>query len=267
METGKKIRLSKIINPSTNRMCIVPLDHAVTMGPISGIENIVQTIQRLGINTTDAIVIHKGNFEKLLQHSELLRENNFICHLSASTSLGYDSNQKVIVSSVEQAIKYGAIGVSLHINLGNEYEAKMLRDLGKVAEQCSEWGMPLLAMMYVRNKEIDSYEGDAIAHAARVAQELGADIVKVNCPRNVYDLKKIVQGVDIPVVISGGERVEQIESLRHTYEALEMGIAGVCIGRNIFQAENSKRFMTILSDLVHKRIEITEAEARLTNKF
>ena len=36
----------------------------------------------------------------------------------------------------------GADGVSVHINVGADDEARMLADLGKVAVECMEWGMP-----------------------------------------------------------------------------------------------------------------------------
>ncbi len=48
----------------------------------------------------------------------------------------------------------GADAVSMHVNIGAESEARMLADLGAVAVECMEWGMPLLAMMYPRGKKI-----------------------------------------------------------------------------------------------------------------
>jgi len=59
-----------------------------------------------------------------------------------------DPNHKVLVNTVQQALKMGADGVSVHINIGADDEAKMLGDLGAVAVECMEWGVPLLAMMY-----------------------------------------------------------------------------------------------------------------------
>ena len=77
-----------------------------------------------------------------------------------------------MICTVEEAARLGADGVSIHVNLGSDYETNMLRDLGKVSRECEEWGMPLLAMMYVRGKNIKT-DFQNIKFAARVAGELG----------------------------------------------------------------------------------------------
>jgi fructose-bisphosphate aldolase/2-amino-3,7-dideoxy-D-threo-hept-6-ulosonate synthase len=69
----------------------------------------------------------------------------------------------------------------VHINIGSETEAKQLKKLGAVAEYYDEWGMPLIAMMYPRGKDIkNSNDPELVAHVARVGAELGADIIKTN---------------------------------------------------------------------------------------
>ena len=52
-------------------------------------------------------------------------------HLSASTSLAPDPNDKVTVTTVEKAIQLGADAVSIHVNLGSETESQMLQELGE----------------------------------------------------------------------------------------------------------------------------------------
>ena len=72
---------------------------------------------------------------------------------------------KVIVNTVTNALKMGADGVSVHINIGADNEARMLEDLGMVAVECMEWGMPLLAMMYPRGRKIeDEFSAEAVCH-------------------------------------------------------------------------------------------------------
>lgn len=261
---GKAVRLGKIINSVTRRTCIVPLDHAVTVGPIMGLNHMINTIQEIGVEKTDAFIVHKGVFSHLVDYPKLLENGNFILHLSASTILGDRAASKCIISSVEQAVRLGAIGVSVHVNLGNQYENQMLKDLGNIADRCSMWGMPLLAMMYVRNDEgIYSNDIYQIAHAARVAQELGADLVKIACPKEVCEIGEIVDNVQIPVLISGGEKMNDLQFVELIDEALQAGAAGVSIGRNIFQSENPKRLITYVSDLVHKKMSFDEIKEYL----
>jgi len=67
----------------------------------------------------------------------------------------------------------GADAVSVHINIGSDTEAKQLKKLGDVAEFCDFWGMPLIAMMYPRGKDIkNSNDAELVAHVARVGAEL-----------------------------------------------------------------------------------------------
>ncbi len=63
-------------------------------------------------------------------------EGELIIHLSASTALasGAQSTRKELVSTVEQAIRLGATGISTHVNLGSDFEADQLKDMGLVAE-------------------------------------------------------------------------------------------------------------------------------------
>lgn len=81
---------------------------------------------------------------------------------------------------------------------------------------------------------------DKVTHAARVAMELGADIVKVNY-FDKESFKTLTDSVNIPVVIAGGEKRNDEESLMEDIkDALNAGAAGVSIGRNVFQSQDCK---------------------------
>ncbi len=76
---------------------------------------------------------------------------------------------------MEDAVRLGADAVSIHCNLGDETEAAMLNDFGKISSDAANWGIPLLAMVYARGPKIsDEYDADVVAHCARVGTELGA---------------------------------------------------------------------------------------------
>src|SRR3972149_3350803 len=105
------------------------------------------------------------------------KDLGLILHLSASTTLSPDANRKVLVATVEDALRMGADAVSIHVNLGAEDEARMLRDFGTVSTDCQRWGMPLLAMIYTRGPKIRSeFDARYVRHAARVGAAGGAGI-------------------------------------------------------------------------------------------
>ena len=174
---GKDIRLERIMNRNTKKTIIVPMDHGVSNGPIAGLIDMAQAVNLVAEGGANAVIGHVGL--ALYGHRQGGRDVGLILHLSASTSIGPDPNNKVLVNSVTNALKMGADAVSIHVNIGADSEARMLQDLGNVAVECMEWGMPLLAMMYPRGKKI-THENDVdqVKLAARVAAEVGADIVK-----------------------------------------------------------------------------------------
>lgn len=183
-----------------------------------------------------------------------------IIHLSASTSLALDPNHKVLVTTVEEAIKVGADAVSVHINIGAEDEFEMLQDLGYVAGKCDEWGIPLLAMMYPRGKKVRSeYDVDVVKHAARIGAELGADIVKTNYTGSPETFKEVVSGCPVPVIIAGGPKMGSEKELLEMIEgSLEAGGRGVAIGRNVFQAEDPTGLVRRIAKIVHEGMTTEE---------
>ncbi len=248
---GKKIRLERILNRNTGKTIIVPMDHGVTVGPIHGLINMPETVDRVSSGGANAIVMHKGLVDK--GHRSSGRDIGLMIHLSASTSLAVDSNAKTLVCSVEEAVRLGADAVSIHVNLGANTESEMLESMGKVSRSCRDWGMPLFAMMYTRGAKIENeYDTDVVKHAARVGAELGADIVKVNYTGSSRSFREVVEGCPVPVVIAGGEKMESdAEIIEMVKGAIQAGGAGVSIGRNIFQHDNPEDIVKQIAQVVH----------------
>lgn len=262
MKIGKQIRLERIMDRNTGKTVIVPLDHGVTMGPIPGLIELGETINKVAEGGANAIVEHNGMVG--VGHRRYGKDIGLIVHLSASTTIGPDPNHKVLVSSVEKAIKLGADAVSIHINLGAEDEPEMLRDFGFVSEACFEWGMPLLAMVYPRGKKVpDERDPEAVALAARLAGELGADIVKVPYTGSVESFSRVVEGTPIPVVIAGGSKQSGEEMLRTVQEVMQAGAAGLSMGRNAFQHRTPERFVRAACMIVQEEKTAQEALAYL----
>ncbi|KZX15132.1 2-amino-3,7-dideoxy-D-threo-hept-6-ulosonate synthase [Methanobrevibacter filiformis] len=256
---GKKIRMERIIDRKTNRTVIAPMDHGVTIGPVEGIINISKTIDDIKNGGANAVLMHKGIVEQ--GHRGYGKDIGLIVHLSASTSLSPDPNNKVLVTSVEKAIQLGADAVSIHVNIGSETEAKMLHELGEIAETCSHWGIPLLAMMYPRGQKVkNEMDVELVKHAARVGSELGVDIVKTNYTGTPESFEEVVEGAIVPVVIAGGPKVEtDRDLLEMVKDSLEVGGAGVAFGRNLFQAANPGKITKAISEVVHNDLDVEEA--------
>ena len=256
---GKKIRIERIINRDTKRTVIAPMDHGVSIGPVKGIINIDDTIESISQGGADAVLMHKGIVEQ--GHRGYGKDIGLIIHLSASTSLSPDPNKKVLVTSVEKAIQLGADAVSVHVNIGSETESDMLVELGEIAEVCSYWGIPLLAMMYPRGQKVENeHDVEMVKHAARVGSELGVDIVKTNYTGDPDSFKEVVDGALVPVVIAGGPKIDtDRDLLEMVKDSLEVGGAGVAFGRNLFQAKRPDKITKAISEVVHRDMDIDEA--------
>jgi class I fructose-bisphosphate aldolase len=256
---GKQIRLERIMNRDTGRTVIVPMDHGVTVGPINGLIDMKTTVNAVALGGANAILIHKGLVTS--GHRRRGRDVGLIIHLSGSTSLSPYPNAKTLVCTVEEAIKLGADAVSIHVNIGNGTEREMLSDLGAVAREARNWGMPLLAMMYPRGEKIkDEYDPQVIMHVARLGAELGADIVKVSYTGSAESFQKVVTGCPVPVVIAGGPKMDSDRDILEMVKgSVDAGGAGISIGRNVFQHRNPSRMVGAMSLLVNENASVTEA--------
>jgi len=259
MHIGKAIRLERIFNRNTHRTIIVPMDHGVTVGPIAGLEKMRDTVTDLVAGGANAGLVHKGQVK--LGHRMQGRDFGCIVHLSAGTCLSPLPNVKRLVTTVEEAIRLGADGVSVHVNLGDEAEGHMLSDLGSVAASATEWGMPLLAMVYARGPKVsDEYDPKTVEHCARVGAELGADVVKVNYTGDAESFARVVDCACVPVVIAGGAKMESTRDFLDMVRAsIDAGGAGLSVGRNVFQHHDTIRLVEVLNRIVHENMAVEEA--------
>ncbi len=242
---GKERRLKRIMK--NGKSLIVPMDHGMTK-PEAGIEDVDKVIQLLD-GIVDAFVLHKG----MVLHSSLVEdmESGLIIHLSASTSLSPDPLAKRVITSVEKAIQLGADGVSVHINVGSSSEGEQLKEASMVSEKCIDYGIPLLVMSYPRGRGINEFGLEEVKLAVRVANEIGADIVKTNYTGSVETFREVVEFSKVPVVIAGGGKRSDAEIIDMVEEAMIAGASGVAIGRNVFQAEDPRELALRVSRIVH----------------
>jgi class I fructose-bisphosphate aldolase len=162
---------------------------------------------------------------------------------------------------VEDAVRLGADAVGYTLYVGSPRQDDDFIQIGNVRRECDRYGMPLMVWAYPRGRDIDKKGGRdsfyAIDYAARVAMELGADIVKLNMPKlnpekdkdspPPYNEMEVTQEDAIRqvvesagralVVLSGGSKVDDGKLLQQTRMIMEAGGSGVIFGRNVWQRE------------------------------
>jgi fructose-bisphosphate aldolase/2-amino-3,7-dideoxy-D-threo-hept-6-ulosonate synthase len=256
MSVGKKIRIKRIFNIASGKTVIVPLDHGVSLGPINGLEDMDATVNMIVRGGANATVVHKGIVMSTNRSGGT--DIGLVIHLSASTSLNPDPNNKIAVCDVEEALSLGADAVSVHVNVGAKTESAMLEALGKTAKDCSRWGIPLLAMMYPRGKDVTE-DVKTVKLAARVGAELGADIIKCPYTGSCESFAEVVRGCPVPVVIAGGSKLSDEQTLAMIEGAMKAGASGLSIGRNVFQHKNPEQFLKAACAMVHQGLPAADA--------
>src|SRR3989454_10956601 len=119
---------------SDGKALIAAMDHGVSSGPVSGLEDIRKAVANVAKGGATAVVLHKGavRFAKDYFDERLA----LILHLNASTSLSPRSGRKVAVTRVEEASSYGADAGRVHVNPGGEGDDRMLEEPGTAGTEC-----------------------------------------------------------------------------------------------------------------------------------
>ncbi|MBI3253616.1 MAG: class I fructose-bisphosphate aldolase family protein [Nitrosopumilales archaeon] len=262
MASGLEIRLNRILRKG--KMLCIPMDHGISNGPIEGLEDPHSIIYKCESHGLTSVIINKGILKTLPKPTKI----GILVHFSSSTLLSSSPNRKMLTGTAEEALRLGADGVSLHINIGGKEEPEMLEQLGMTAEQCHKWNMPLLAMMYPRGENIKNpHDPEIVAHVARIGAECGADIVKTLYTGDIDSFAKVIKSVPVPVVIAGGPKAKtDLDVLQMTEDAMKAGAKGVTYGRNIFAHKNPEKMVQALAAIIFKKETAKEAAKKIEQK-
>jgi DhnA family fructose-bisphosphate aldolase class Ia len=248
MVSGKQRRLRRLLG-ADDRTLLVALDHSVTYGAGVGLSDMASVMRAVVGGGADGVIAHRGSAAREMP---VQRTTSLIVHLSGNTVLSPGPELKTRVCDPETAFALGADAVSAHITLGrgNQEDRAALADLGDIARTCDGLGVPLLVMTYV-DADGAKERGPVVLHAARVAAELGADIVKAAHPGEDY-LAELASTIPVPVVIAGGQADGSWEEfLEAGKKIIGAGLAGLCVGRRVFGSADPAEATAQLKAVVH----------------
>jgi 2-amino-4,5-dihydroxy-6-oxo-7-(phosphonooxy)heptanoate synthase len=248
--SGRSRRLCRLRRHDGDGLLIVPLDHAIGSGPLGPRDDLDGLLGLLADAGADAVVLHKGALRRV--RPQRFRDLSLVVHLNAGTGLAPDPDAKYPVATVAEALRLGADAVSVHVNVASATEDRQIAHLAEVAGECERWGVPLLAMMYVRGPGVvDGRAPHLVAHALAIAAELGADLVKTALPDDETAISAITTACPVPVLAAGGEPAGR--SLAGLAAAVRAGAAGIAAGRLVFTDTDPAAAVRRLAALVHGR--------------
>ena len=144
------------------------------------------------------------------------------------------------VASVKEAVDLGADAIGYTLYVGSPSEAQMFREFGAIEREAHDFGLACVVWAYPRGKYVkDEKSKETVAYAARVAMELGADVVKINYPGSIDAMKWVVASAGRCKVISaGGSKQPDEEFLAKVRDIMAGNGSGLAVGRNVWQNDN-----------------------------
>lgn len=255
---GKALRLSRIFRQDTGNTLVLPVDHGIG-GSMDGLEDPVKVLRDLQIPEVDAVLLNDGLAK---QANDVFYGKGAPGRMLNADVFSYEvKNEKMehqLTFSPETAVRKGYDCVKL-VLFWDQPAAERMRSIKLIAsviEEADKWDMPVLVEP-LTSKPIKEPEERirVLTDANRVAFELGADILKVAHPGDINTLKDWVQYFDIPIILLGGSKSGTTEELiQQVDEAIEVGINGVAIGRNVWQrsSNEAKDLLRRFADVIHK---------------
>jgi class I fructose-bisphosphate aldolase len=265
---GKRARLHRLLfeyGPGQGTLLFLPIDQGIEHGPRDFFPNPDSKDPeyqfRLAVEANyTAIACQIGFATKYWP--DYAGRTGLILKINGKTDIPSGAQSfSTLNASVEDAVRLGADAVGYTLYVGSPRQDQDLLQMKTVREDCDRYGMPLVVWAYPRGEALDEKGGQstfyAIDYAARMAMEMGADIVKLNMPKidpekdkltpepynelDVTQEEAIRQCVESAgralVVLSGGSRIDDDELLGQTRMIMEAGGSGVIYGRNVWQRD------------------------------
>jgi class I fructose-bisphosphate aldolase len=268
LSPGKRTRLRRLLyefGPGNGTLMLLPIDQGIEHGPRDFFPNPASKDPdyqfRLAVEAGySALACQIGMASKY--YPDYAGQVPLILKVNGKTDIPSAAHAlSTCNASVEDAVRLGADAVGYTLYVGSPSQGEDLVQLRQVREACERYGMPLVVWSYPRGEAIDAKGGAgsfyAIDYAARMAMEMGADVVKLNMPKinpekdkdapapynemEVDQAEAIRQCVESAgrslVVLSGGSKVDDETVLQNCRDVMAAGGSGVIFGRNVWQRE------------------------------
>jgi class I fructose-bisphosphate aldolase len=263
---GKRARLYRLLyehGPGHGTMLVLPVDQGLEHGPVDFLPNPPSENPDFQIRLAveggySGIAFHYGIAARYLP--PYAGKIPLILKINGKTDIPpSDRAFSGMTGRVEDAVRLGADAVGYTLYVGSPRQDEDFAQLTAVRAECDRYGMPLVVWSYPRGEAIDKKGGRdslfAVDYAARVAAELGADVIKLNVP--VFDQKakdtspkpynemvleyraaveKVVRSAGTAFVLfSGGSKIGDADLLEKARLVMEAGATGLIFGRNMWQ--------------------------------
>ncbi len=264
---GKEVRMSRLVNPESNKMMAITVDHAISRGIalLKGLHQIQETVDKVVKGRPDAITVTKG----IAEHCMWPHAGKVAMLMKISNYSPAEPTKDTIFGSVDEAVRMGADAVSMGAMTFGNFQSEQFESIGRISEECMVKGMPLIGHVYPKGEMVRADQQTAwenIAYCVRSACELGMDIVKTTYTGDPDSMAKVVACVPstFRIVIQGGDKCKTLEDyLVMTREAMDCGVGGVTMGRFVWEYQDVTALIITLRYMIHKGYTVKEAKELL----
>jgi DhnA family fructose-bisphosphate aldolase class Ia len=248
LSTGKTVRLNRIFS-NDGRAVVIAMDHGLPgVRPLANLTKPEELIEQVVAGGADAILTTPGIAARFA--GQIGRLGLIIRLDGGVTTMSESFSGMKLIASVEDALKLGADAVAVMGFCGTPDETSSLETLGRVAVECRRLGVPLMAEMVPLG-----FQGEPnvsqLAMAARIGAEIGADIIKTKYlgPPEAY--RAVTDTCFVPVLMLGVSARSRVNVLNEVRYAMSAGVAGVAMGRNVWQSADVIAMTHAIAEAVH----------------
>jgi class I fructose-bisphosphate aldolase len=261
---GQRTRLYRLLyqhGPANGTAMFLPVDQGLEHGPVDFFANPESKDPEFELRLAEAggytgIVFQIGLAEKYMPR--YAGKVPLVLKLNGKTAIPSEAQAfSPLNATIADAVRLGADAVGYTLYLGSPAQDRDFPQFMAVRQEAQAAGMPVIVWAYPRGEAIEAKGGRdslyAIDYAARVACELGADVVKLNAPKlgnlpglpkpyntlvadEAAALERVVQSAGRTLVLfSGGSKLGDDDLLRKAHLCMAAGATGLIFGRNLWQ--------------------------------
>ncbi len=267
----KKKHLQRILKAGQmkDKFLFLPVDHGIEHGPSDFLGSLwaVDPEEQLELarqGNYSGIVFHIGLAQKYWQKAVYKKSIPLVLKVNGKTNIPSDEEAfSPLTATVKEAVRIGADAIGYTLYVGSPRQSEDFLQFIKVRREAEEAGLPVITWAYPRGKFAREKGGKDtiafVAYAARLAHELGSDIIKINAPKPPKDgrydeqsgfadynelltLKSeeqlawaVLNAGSTGVLVSGGSKISDEDMLQKVSLAVQAGVDGLIFGRNMWQ--------------------------------
>lgn len=225
---------------------LLALDHGLTYGRSS------ESVQLPVDGVLEACSGHIGGFVATYGVARTIKE--LPCNISLVLQCfgGPEHQPRNQIATIEDAIRLDAAAVSIQLKWDIKDISDRIEIICRFTSDSHALGFPVLFMIN------GIYQSSDLPQMIRMVQEMGADIVKINCAGDRFDnanddvINCLKEGP--PVLMAGGPIAIDLTTM--ATNAANIGLSGYCVGRHIFHSHSPQSIVSVLNSIFSKTTQL-----------